>query len=131
MRVAEVMTSPAVTIEPTEHLLSAFNKMKDLHIKHLPVVEDEQLIGIISDRDLLAHATRDKGALLFPRWTVEKVMTKAVFNCDANDDIDQAVQLMLTKNINCLPVITDKRVVGIITSRNILQQLRCSEGVDD
>lgn len=128
MRVEEVMTSPVVTIDPTDHLLSAFNKMKDLHIKHLPVVEDEQLIGIISDRDLLAHATRDSGTYLFPRWTVEKVMTKAVFSCDSKDELEKAVQLMLTKNISCLPVVSNNRVVGIITSRNILQQVQCGEG---
>lgn len=127
MTVRDVMTSPVIAVEPTERLLDAFNIMRRKQIKHLPVVEDGQIIGILSDRDLLAHATRENGSYLFPRQTVETVMTKLVISCDAKDSIEKSVNLMLDHDISCLPVLDHGELVGIVTSRSFLKQMKCTE----
>ncbi|MFW7379905.1 MAG: CBS domain-containing protein [Oligoflexus sp.] len=127
MIVREVMSAPVFAIEPTERLLDAFNLMIRHQIKHLPVVENDQLVGLISDRDLLGHAVRENGAYVFPRQSVETIMIKDVITCRPEDKLEDTLGLMLKEDISCLPVVENGLIVGIVTSRSFLKQMHCQE----
>lgn len=127
MRISEIMTQPVVAAEPTERLLDAFQLMQQHHIKHLPIVENSQLIGLVSDRDLVGQATRDNGVYVFPRQTVETIMSRPVVTCHPDDSIEDALHKMLSKGISCLIVVADGQIHGIVTSRSFLKQMQVKE----
>lgn len=128
MLVREVMTTPVIAVDSTERLLEAFNIMRSHNFKHLIVVDNGKLVGLISDRDLLSHATRENGIYVFPRQTVHSIMVRNVITCSPNDPIEKALNLLLDNNISCLPVVEDGEVVGIVTSRSFLRQMKYKEG---
>ena len=127
MIVRDVMTTPVIAIEPTERLLDAFNILRRHQVKHLPVIEHGHLIGVLSDRDLLGHATRENNTYVFPRQTVESAMTAPVVTCHPDDPVEKAISLLLEKDISCLPVLEDGEIVGIVTSRSFLQHIHSRE----
>jgi acetoin utilization protein AcuB len=129
MKVRDVMASPVIAIDPTDRLYEAFHKMRHHRIKHLPVIENDELVGIVSDRDLIGWATRENGTYLFPRKAVQAVMSSPVITCNDEDDTDTALDLLISRDISCLPVLNaQKQIVGIVTSKSFLQGVKTKEG---
>jgi acetoin utilization protein AcuB len=83
--------------------------------RRLPVVKDDKLIGIITDRDLPEHAG------LLERTKVSSAMTKDLMTVTPRATVEQATKLMLSHKISGLPVTDAGNLVGIITSSDILQ----------
>ena len=85
MKVKEIMTSEVETVTPTTTLRVVAREMKDKGVGALPVVEDGKLIGIITDRDVSVYAIAMGHD---PQSTeVQKVMTREVYSCSADQDI--------------------------------------------
>jgi acetoin utilization protein AcuB len=118
-RVADVMTKDAMTLRPQQSFADVVGLMANQSFRHVLVVDsDERLQGVISDRDVLRALSRT------PDWskkTVSEIMTPDSITSTADSPISVAVQLMLERRINCLPVIdADGRVSGILTSTDLL-----------
>jgi len=114
MQVKEIMTCSAETIDADANLIEAARKMKSLEVGALPVSETEELIGIITDRDITVRATaEDKD----PAAThVNEIMTPEVFYCLEDDDIHEAAKMMEDKSIHRLLVLnSDYEPVGFIS----------------
>lgn len=111
MLVETIMTTPVITVSPNDTIPEAIDLAKAKHIRHLPVVEDGKLLGIVSDRDL---RTND-GA------TVSQVMTSLVHMVHPLDPVDEAARLMYEHKIGCLPVVRGTQLVGIVTETDILR----------
>jgi acetoin utilization protein AcuB len=88
--------------------------MKAGGFRRLPVIESGKLIGIITDRDLRAH----RG--YWEHTKVNGVMTEKVFTVGLDTTLEEAAQIMLQKQIGGLPVVDDKRLVGIISASDVL-----------
>lgn len=127
VRVKDIMTSSVKAIDATASLTEAFKFMQAHHIKHLPVLEGDKLVGIVSDRDLLSHASKESGALVFPRQAIETIMSSDVVSCQPDSSIEDALRLVLSHEINSLMVMDNKKVAGIVTSKDILRNLRISD----
>ena len=125
--VKEFMTTSMKAVDSTTRLSEAFKLMQKYHIRHLPVVEGDKLVGIVSDRDLLSHASKDSGTLVFPRQSVEKVMTKDLITCNPSTNYEEALKLVLKHGINSLPVIESGTLVGIVTSKDLLNNLEVAD----
>lgn len=125
--VKDIMTSSVKAIDATASLTEAFRFMQTHHIKHLPVLEGDKLVGIVSDRDLLSHASKDSGALVFPRQAIETIMSRDVVSCRPESTIEEALRLVLSNEINSLMVMENGNVMGIVTSKDILRNLKISE----
>ena len=115
MLVSNRMTKDPVTVTGEDLLIQAQLKMQKGGFRRLPVVSDGQIVGIITDRDMRAHAgyldrTEVKAAMSKKPITVTPVMT-----------VEAAAQLLLKQKISGLPVVENSRVVGIITMTDILQ----------
>ena len=115
MLVQNRMTNNPETISPEEFLTSGLGKMQKGGFRRLPVVKDDKLIGIITDRDLREHAG------LLERTKVSSAMTKDLMTVTPRATVEQATKLMLSHKISGLPVIDAGNLVGIITSSDILQ----------
>ena len=130
MRVRDCITSQVVTIAPEASAKEAFALMKSMGIRHLVVVKEGVLMGIVTDRDL----RRPKVADVFKSWDelyrlsdefqVEDVMTSPVVAVDANADLREAARIMVERRIGALPVTDAHRgLAGIITETDLLKAL--------
>jgi acetoin utilization protein AcuB len=115
MLVSNRMTKDPATITPEDLLIQAQLKMQKGGFRRLPVISDGQLVGIITDRDMRAHA----GYL--DRTAVKAAMSKQPITVTPVTTVEAAAQLLLKQKIGGLPVVENSRVVGIITTSDILQ----------
>ncbi|PCI46920.1 MAG: inosine-5-monophosphate dehydrogenase [Alphaproteobacteria bacterium] len=123
MRVKEVMSSTAITIDEDENLKAAARKMRDLDIGCLPVCQaNGDLAGIITDRDITCRGVAD--GLDTDAMIVSDVMSKDLIWCNINEDIEDAIRLMENQQIRRLPVLdVDKKLVGILALGDISTHL--------
>jgi len=120
MRVAEVMTHEAMTLDPRQSLADVVALMATRSFHHVLVVDpDDRLCGVISDRDVLRALSRT------PNWNkknISEIMTQESVTTTPQSLISVAAREMLERRINCLPVIgADGRVCGILTSTDLLK----------
>jgi acetoin utilization protein AcuB len=116
LTVRDVMVTNPVTVRPHETARHAYQLMRDHRFRHLPVVEDGQLLGILSDRDL-------RPVLLSPtlaRARVGELMSENLTTVGPEALVEEAASLLVVKKIGCLPVVADGRLVGIVTETDLL-----------
>lgn len=119
LKVTGFKSQSLITIGP-EELVSAAIQMLAYHNKGaLPVCNDKnELIGIITERDIVRKCF--EGGVDFINKKIKDIMTKQVAIAAMDDDLDYAINTMKKKIIRHLPIVEDKRVVGIISMRDIL-----------
>jgi CBS domain-containing membrane protein len=130
MRVCDVMTKEIITLSPSQHLHSVDDLMKVAGIRHVPVVDDGRLVGIVTQRDLFRAAMssvlefRDSAARgWLERIRVAEVMTSPVVTATPDWPIGRAIDTMLEHAIGCLPVVERDRLVGLVTETTLLRLL--------
>jgi acetoin utilization protein AcuB len=116
MVVGQKMTKKPVTVAPDASLAAARKKMGG-KFRRVPVVENGTIVGIVTDRDLREH----KGML--DKTKVNAVMTKKVVTVTSATPIERAARLLLRRKIGGLPVVDDGKLVGIITTSDLLKAL--------
>lgn len=121
--VADVMSRPVVTADLEEELADAWKRMVDEEIRHLPVMDQGRMTGIISDRDILyrtswlEHGEKEDLA-------VGDLMIRNVIATTAVTDIRRVALVMFDNRIRCMPVVSrGERLEGIITRSDILHAL--------
>ena len=114
MQIKDIMTRNIEVIRPDTLLKDAAKKMKTFNVGLLPVCDGEQLVGVLSDRDI---TIRSAAIGLEPRKTrAGEVMTAEVIYCFDDQDIEEATKLMEKKQIRRLPVLgRDKQLVGLVS----------------
>ena len=127
--VGSIMTCEVITVDMDTTLLKIREVFKKYKFHHLPIMEDDELVGVISDRDLLrelspfvnsgAEMSRDTKTL---SKKAHQVMSRKPITVTKEDSIEGASELLLKHNISCLPVISpDGKLEGVITLRDILR----------
>ncbi|MFF2514613.1 CBS domain-containing protein [Streptomyces sp. NPDC058086] len=112
MKVSEVMTAPPVCVAPHVSLLEVTRRMTERAVGSVLVVEDDALLGIVTDRDL---ALRGMGGGLAPEAPVDAVMSAQVVTVDADDDLQVAYMTFRRTGVRRLPVLDGGGVVGVLT----------------
>ena len=120
--VRDIMTTKVITMSPKDTFGEAVGLMANRPFRHFFVVDKNQhLAGVISDRDLLRILART------PEWQrtcVGDVMTDQTVTVQPETSLSAAVEKMLERRINCLPVVDeDGKVCGIVTSTDMLRVL--------
>jgi acetoin utilization protein AcuB len=133
MNVKQLMTSDAVTIDEHASCRDAIALMCRKKIRHLPVVNHHGLLrGIVTDRDLRHHlfradVFRSIGSIpveqLLAGVPVNRVMSSPVVSVDPEADLEEAARRMLDDKLGSLPVVSDGRIVGIITETDLLRHI--------
>ena len=126
--VREIMMGSPVTLKPGDTLDLANDIISLGRIRHIPVVEDGKLVGLLSERDLIGAATRtifglkqkSKSALL-KSVLIKDVMKKKVVTVMPETAIKNAAHLMREKKIGCVPVVSAGTLVGLLTTTDILR----------
>lgn len=129
MRVKNRMTPNPIVASPKTNFNEALRLMQQNHIKHLPIVDaHDHLVGIVTQGDMLRAEPSPVTTLsvyeiasLLEKVTMEKIMTSPVFAVDEVCSITNAARFMLENEVDCLPVMRDGQLVGIITDTDIFK----------
>lgn len=128
MLVGERMSHPIISVTPEIPITTALNIMRQENVRRTPVIKDGELIGIISDRDLLNASPSPATSLsiwemnyLISKITVGDVMSKEVFTITTDTPIEHAASIMADNKIGGMPVLKDGKVVGIITETDLFK----------
>jgi acetoin utilization protein AcuB len=118
--VADVMVAKVVTLSTHHGFDEVVRLMNDRHFRHCVVVDVHgKLVGIISDRDVLRSLARNANS---HSKTLDQIMTRNPITVKRNTSILDAVSKIVSKRINCLPVVDDDgSICGIVTSTDLLK----------
>jgi acetoin utilization protein AcuB len=121
------MTSDVVTVQPEEKIIDAFELMQTRGIRHLPVIEDGDLRGLVTDRDIrLAlipsplSTPEDRMYHLGALTRVDEIMTTDLITVEPGATIEAAAKLMAKYKIGAVPVVAEGKLVGILTETDIM-----------
>ncbi|HEX9274463.1 MAG TPA: CBS domain-containing protein [Candidatus Binatia bacterium] len=127
MRVVDVMTRDPLTVTPTETIGQADELMNTNRIRQLPVVQEKELVGIVTDRDIRSFLS---GSLLEGvearekalNTKVREIMTTEPMTLSPDDDLQEAVEIMIDEKIGGIPVVDEAEgLVGIVTYVDVLR----------
>lgn len=113
--VADHMSSATVVASPDLSVLDASRMVKSKHVKHLPIVVDEQLVGIVTQTDITRSLIH-----LAPLQRVSDVMSPRVITVSTEDTVADTARLMWSQNISCVVVMRGDEPVGLVSQRDIL-----------
>ncbi|WP_405304995.1 CBS domain-containing protein [Methanobrevibacter sp.] len=124
-KVKEIMTTDVITTTSDTDVIYAFEKLMKHKISSLPVVDDEELVGIITATDVGHNLILDKYEL---GTSVNEIMIKPVITVSPEDSIEDAIKAMKegvssSGILNQLPVVEDSKLVGIISDGDIIQEI--------
>lgn len=132
MKAVTAMTRNVVTIEPSQSLKDAHEIMIEWSIRHLPVVQNRKVVGILSDRDVLIHASRGKNGLAVPSLQVKEAMTAMPMTCQSSAAVGKIARMMIEHKIDSLPIVNPEgELVGLVTSSDLLELLAEREDMTD
>jgi CBS domain-containing protein len=113
MQVHEIMSQPVDVIDVSTTSRDAARRMRDEHIGALPVRKNDQLVGMVTDRDIVARAVAENR--LPSNTAVSAVMSEGIFYCFEDDTLEEAARIMAEHQVRRLPVLSrDQRLVGIL-----------------
>jgi acetoin utilization protein AcuB len=128
MLVGDRMSHPVIVVNPRTPIVDALDLLRKEHIRRAPVVKDGEMIGIISDKDLINASPSSATSLsvwelnyLLSKIMVKDVMTRKVRSVAEDTPIEEAARIMADNKIGGLPVMRGKEVVGIITETDLFK----------
>jgi CBS domain-containing protein len=128
--VSSIMTKNVVKLNLSDDLTKAEILFKKHHIRHIPVVKGNVIIGMLSYTDLLrisfADAIEDEDDVdttVYNMFTVEQVMAKKLVSISPETTIKEAAQILASKEFHALPVCEGDLLVGIITTTDLIKYL--------
>jgi acetoin utilization protein AcuB len=108
------MSSPVHTVAPPTPAGEAVARLREHRIRHLPVLDADRLVGVVTDRDLRG---------VDPDVPVSTIMSRPVFVVSPRTAIDKAARLLFDHRIGCLPVLDNGKLVGILTQTDAVAAL--------
>lgn len=134
MLVKNLMTQPVISVTEDTTVGEALDLLKKKDVRHLPVVDaDHFLLGITSEIDLLRVFPKNKclstfESNLLSRTPVGNVMVSSPIVVDAGDMVENAALIMRSNKIGCLPVLEDRKLVGLLSRTDIVDAFISSLG---
>ena len=128
--VRDFMSAPATSLSQNASLLDAVLTFRRTQYRHLPIVDGETLVGILSERDvqrvapsMLTRITQEEYNDIFQNTPIKRVMTPNPLVITPTTPLRDAAALMNGNKVGCLPVVEGGRLVGILTVIDVLAVL--------
>ncbi len=128
VKVRDLMTAKVTTLGRNDRVDLADEILATGRIRHLPIVEEGAVVGIVSQRDLfrsgLAAATgigTNTRKKLLHGLLVKEIMNEPVITVDPDATVQDAARLMVENKIGCLPVVSEGRLQGLLTETDVLR----------
>ncbi|MFJ7753444.1 acetoin utilization AcuB family protein [Peribacillus muralis] len=134
MIVEKIMNEDIITLTPADTIHSAVVIIKEKRIRHIPIVDDSfQLVGLVSDRDIrdaapsIFNTAEYKTGLQKP---LSSIMKTDLITGHPLDFVEEIGAVFCDNNISCLPIVKERKLVGIITGSDLLQSFVELTGVN-
>lgn len=130
--VSKIMTSHVTSVEPRTPLTEVMRVFRDRHVRHVPVIVENELVGVISDRDTrraLGESTvfdaraEERGEFYLGPQCASEIMTREPHTITSSARLAEAIEALLSFRVHCLPVVDGRRLVGIITETDIVRAM--------
>ena len=129
--ISEIMTQELITISPVDDLVTAEELFKKHRIRHIPVVQGDEILGILSYTDLLRISFADAigpdeeevETIVYNMFSIEQVMAKNVISVPLNATIKEVAEFLAKQEFHALPVVDQGKLVGIVTTTDLIQYL--------
>ena len=138
MYVKNRMTSNPYIVSPEDTVSDTMMLMRQKRVKSLPVVKNGKLVGVVTEKQLAEITPSPATTLsvfevsyLLSKTKIETIMTTDVVTISSNDLLEQASLLMRNHNVSCLPVLDNKKLVGIICESDIFDSFIDIMGLRD
>ena len=129
MKLSDIMKTEVVTVDMDKPLKSISTILKEKNFHHVLVVDDGELCGVISERDLLrasspfintrSEQNRDLATL---KRRAHQIMSRKPITLGPEADLEEAVGIMVNNHISCLPVLSSEgQLIGIVTWKDLLK----------
>ena len=112
---------PALMIASDQSIDAAVNLMNAKKVGALIVTENNQPVGIFAERDVFRFYLRDKAAAL-SKIELQNAMTNKLIMADPEDEVSHVIAMMMKSDIKHLPVIEEKKILGILTLNDLIEQ---------
>lgn len=119
--IREYMTPAPLTTPPTRSLTAAVRQMRDHRVRHLPVVDEGRVIGLLSQRDVLIIESLP--GVNPTEVQVEEAMSRDAFTVRPETPVAEAIETMIAKKIGSAVVCEGERVIGVFTTIDALRAL--------
>lgn len=129
MLINEVMHPDPITVSSFTKLKEAYDTMQQKGIRHLPVVDNGKLVGVVTDRDLRLATSKLTKNPFDVETEIGNIMSHPVQTTHPSDPIELATRMMRELKIGCLPVVDNMKLVGIVTGMDLLDALLLLTGI--
>lgn len=127
MLVKDFMTSEVTSLQETDTLLDAAMIFVRSSFRHVPVLRDKKLVGIITERDvkqfapsLLSRTSAEEYNQIMETTPISRVMTRDPITLKPEQPVFEAATILHTKRVGCLPVVENGELAGILTTTDLL-----------
>ena len=128
--VSEIMTTNVITLNVSDAIEDAKLIFEDKSIRHIPIVKDKKVIGMLSSNDILKIAyadlsenDKDVDVSIFDWFTIEQVMTKNLYVVTPETSIEDVGIIFSENEFHALPIVEDGELVGIVTTTDLIKFL--------
>nr|WP_298997916.1 CBS domain-containing protein [uncultured Allomuricauda sp.] len=129
--VSQIMTTDVVTLTTKDNLVKAEETFKTNRIRHIPIVNGDTILGILSYTDLMRISFADAideyeqnvDTMVYNMFSIEQVMVKDVVSVASNATIKEVAQFLTQKEFHALPVVDEGKLVGIVTTTDLIRYL--------
>ncbi|MFY9549576.1 MAG: CBS domain-containing protein [Thermoanaerobaculia bacterium] len=115
IRLRDVMKERVESVSPSDSAQAAWDRMRASRIRHLVVLDGKEVVGVVSDRDLIGRGP------LRREERVGDIMTSPVIAGHPEMTLRQVANQMRGRSVGCLPVIEEGELVGILTTTDVLE----------
>lgn len=128
--VTQIMSKDLVTLNPTQSLYDAEKLFNKHSIRHIPVVEGERIVGVISRSDLLRISFADLNeneetvdSVVYDMYTIPQVMTRVPVSVESDATVKEVAEILAKQSFHSIPVVDNGKLVGIVTTTDLINYL--------
>lgn len=129
--VSKIMTRELITLSLSDDLYKAEKLFKKHHIRHIPIVEDEHIIGMLSSSDLKRISFLDSydshevevDNTIYDMLSIQQLMVKNIVKVNSSITVKSVAEILAENEFHALPVVENDILVGIVTTTDLLKYL--------
>jgi len=127
--ISKIMSTDLVTLQMNDGLAKAEQLFRENHLRHIPVVKGDKIEGIISQTDLMRISFVDNYDLekvdttIYDMLSLEQVMVRNPICITSDNTVKEVAEQLISKEFHALPVVDNDKLVGIVTSTDIMKYL--------
>lgn len=129
--ISHIMTKDVFKVNTSDSLLKVKNMLDKKHVRHLPVVRDKKLAGIISKSDIMrisfgstfGEEQSDADSAVFDMLTIEQIMNHSPRTVSSTQPIKEVAEILSKEEFHALPVVDNDQLVGIVTTTDVIKYL--------